>query len=114
MTSVQKILKLQQNPDGEEGHEERKQIQEASMQFPKKKKYTGGARHCYTEYNMNVITKQITEMKENCIAYDAKCNPYQCSWYCPKRDKAIEKILDRSREVISCLENSLAKKGYKL
>jgi hypothetical protein len=102
-------IRLQNNPDGKEGHEERERYQESSKQFPAKRKYTGGEQHQFTKPPVANVTKkqaralQRLEMKENCEDYTELCKRGNCQ-FCATRDERTKKVIEKAKVLIDKFE----------
>jgi len=102
-------IRHQENPDGVEGHKERERLQEASKQFPAKRKYTGGDQHWFTKPPVaNISEKQAValkrlEMKESCEDYSDECSPNKC-FLCTKRDERAEHVVEKAKALINTFE----------
>ena len=99
------ILKLQQDPDGLHGHEERQLLSKQLSNFPEKKNFTGG-RNKYSGWNEiqnkidSEIKKQIsnqeqlekeTRMKNSGkICFKKGCNENNCLKCCKNPNRKIK------------------------
>ena len=99
MSGLQRVLRSQENPDGEEGHRERQEMQDRSRKEPPKNKFIKKARG--TRDPTQVITKadqralDIKVMKERCDVYMPGCCLSQCHT-CKRKNRLMKKDRDRS------------------
>ena len=72
------VMKIQKNPDGKKGHNERSKIKR--VKYTNKKKFTGG----HMKYEIEI----------DCPVFVPGCQPYQCP--CKRRVKYDAKVPDET------------------
>lgn len=106
------VMKLQENPDGIEGHEERVAMQDASKRFPPKRKYTGNYDervHHYSEQTKKERVLSIKQiMKQTCESYIDKCRPGNCC-FCVHYINNAQEVIDKAKRIIEEYEKSEVK-----